>query len=46
VTDKTVEPDYLKQIAFYKNALKGIFSEKIDSALVYLRPAEIYKVEE
>ena len=23
VTDKTVEPNYLKQIAFYKNALKG-----------------------
>lgn len=46
VTDRTVEPDYLKQIAFYRNALKGLFSEKIESALVYLRPAVIYKVEE
>ena len=46
VTDKTVEPDYLKQIAFYRNALKKVFKEKIESALVYLRPAEIYKVEE
>ncbi|MBO4707102.1 MAG: UvrD-helicase domain-containing protein [Elusimicrobiaceae bacterium] len=46
VTDKTVEPEYLKQIAFYKNALKGLFKGKIESALVYLRSAEIYKVEE
>ena len=46
VTDKTVEPNYLKQIAFYKNALKGVFKEKIESALIYLRPSEIYKVEE
>ena len=46
VTDKTVEPEYLKQIAFYRNALKGLFKGKIESALVYLRPAEIYKVEE
>ena len=46
VTDKTVEPEYLKQITFYKNALKGLFKGKIESALVYLRPAEIYKVEE
>ncbi len=46
VTDKTVEPEYLKQIAFYKNALKSIFKENIESALVYLRPTKIYKVEE
>ncbi|MBQ3933874.1 MAG: PD-(D/E)XK nuclease family protein, partial [Elusimicrobiaceae bacterium] len=46
VNAKTVEPQYLKQIAFYKNAVKSIFKEKIESALVYLRPAEIYKVEE
>ena len=46
VTDKTVEPEYLKQIAFYKNALKGIFKENIESALIYIRPAKIYKVEE
>ena len=46
VNAKTVEPDYLKQITFYRDALKGIFKEKIESALIYLRPAEIYKVEE
>ncbi len=46
VNAKTVEPTYLAQIAFYKNALKGLFKGKIEGALVYLRPAEIYKVEE
>ena len=44
VTDKTVEPNYLAQIAFYRKALKSIFKEQIESALVYLRPTEIYKV--
>lgn len=46
VSAKTVEPNYLAQIAFYKNALKKIFGSKVDGALVYLRPAEIYNVED
>ena len=46
VNAKTVEPNYVVQLAFYESALKGLFKEKIESALVYLRPAEIYKVED
>lgn len=46
VSAKTVEPNYLTQINFYKSALSKIFNTKIEAYLVYLRPAEIYKVEE
>lgn len=46
VSTRTVEPSYLTQLAFYKNALKKIFGGKVESALVYLRPAEIYNVED
>ena len=46
VSAKTVEPNYLAQIAFYKNALNKIFEGKVECALVYIRPAEIYNVED
>ncbi len=46
VNAKTIEPAYLEQLAFYKNALSRIFKGKIESALVYLRPAKIYDIEE
>lgn len=46
VSAKTVEPNYIKQIAFYKSALSKIFEGKVLGALVYIRPAEIYNVED
>ena len=46
VNAKTVEPKYLEQLSFYKNALSKVFQGKIDTGLVYLRPAKMYKIEE
>ena len=46
VSAKTVEPNYLTQITFYKNALKKILGGNVEGALVYIRPAEIYNIED
>ena len=46
VNAKTVEPKYIEQITFYKQALGKIFEGRIERCLVYLRPAVIYNVEE
>ena len=43
---RTVDQNYIAQLAFYKNALKKIFGGNVESALVYLRPAEIYNIED
>lgn len=46
VNAKTVEPKYLEQLAFYKKSLSKVFQGNIETDLVYIRPAKIYKVEE